>query len=454
MAKRLIAITGDTHLGNRNVKFAPYFDPEYRQAYIDFEDMAKRAAEVMKSRMAEGGLQSLTTGQPDMTMMMAAAAVGGLGNALVDTAGNGSVPYGPELIEENTRIRKELLASLGIEGWDDDDLMTVYGEDDPDLRLKMLEADGQVGQVLFPQIGFLLSSLGPELKWAGIRAYNRWAAEFASAHPDRYAACFMVDLDDIDRACQEAEFGAEHNMRGGSYIGGGRPVGLPAFHNTYYQPYFKLLEELELPFNMHAAFGSEGMDSAGWQDGPGAAVFNQMWIHYNNMVKGGPLVHWISGGVFERHPKLQIVVAETGGCYWGVEVIKALDEVYDSTEMRSSIGKRVISKSMVAKFREMPKRPSEYFRQNVTLQGHNSPLDWQVVDTIPDSVLWSSDYPHPESSWPLSRSEVEENIAEIGPSLENLEKFLGGNAASLYKFDLEKLQPIADEIGPVYDVSA
>src|ERR1700735_786386 len=122
MAKRLIAITGDTHLGNRNVKFAPYFDPEYRQAYMDFEDMAKRAAEVMKSRMAEGGLQSLTTGQPDMTMMMAAAAVGGLGNALVDTAGNGSVPYGPELIEENTRLRKELLASLGIEGWDDDDL--------------------------------------------------------------------------------------------------------------------------------------------------------------------------------------------------------------------------------------------------------------------------------------------------------------------------------------------
>jgi predicted TIM-barrel fold metal-dependent hydrolase len=205
-----------------------------------------------------------------------------------------------------------------------------------------------------------------------------------------------------------------------------------------------------MPFNMHAAFGRDGSDSGGWQDGIGGAVFNQMWIHYNNMAKGGPLVHWISGGVFERHPKLQIVVAETGGCYWGVEVINALDEIYDATEMRSTIGKRPMNHYMIAKFRELPKRPSEYFHDHVTLQRHNSLSDWRVIDVIPDNVLWSSDYPHPESSWPLSRSEVEENIAEVKPSLEGLRKFLAGNAASLYKFDLEKLQPIADEIGPVY----
>jgi predicted TIM-barrel fold metal-dependent hydrolase len=201
-------------------------------------------------------LRELATGGGDMQMMMAAASVGGLGNALVDVEGNGSVPYSPELIADNVALRKDLLASLGIEGWDDEDLMTVYGEDDPDLRVKMLEADGQVGQVLFPQIGFLLSSLGPELKWAGIRAYNRWASEFEATHPERYAACFMVELDDIPRACEEAQWASDHGMRGGSYIGGGRPMGLPAFYDRYYEPYFTLLEELELPFNMHAAFGS------------------------------------------------------------------------------------------------------------------------------------------------------------------------------------------------------
>jgi predicted TIM-barrel fold metal-dependent hydrolase len=450
VSQRLIAITGDTHLGNRNVNFAPYFDPEYRQAYLDFEEMAKRAAEVMKERMASGGLKALASGSADMQMMMAAAAVGGLGNALVDVGGNGSVPYSPELIEQNTRLRKDLLATLGIDGWDDADLMTVYGEDDPALRIKMLEADGQVGQVLFPQIGFLLSSLGPELKWAGIRAYNRWAAEFAETHPERYAACFMVELDDIPRACEEAAWAAEHNMRGGSYIGGGRPVGLPAFYDRYYEPYFKLLEELQLPFNMHAAFGMSPDQEAGWIDGPGAAVFNQMWIHYNNMQKGGPLVHWICGGVFERHPNLQIVVAETGGCYWGQEVVRSLDEIYDAKEMRSSIGKRVMNQHMVDKFRELPRRPSDYFRDHVTLQGHNSIIDWEVIDELHDSVLWSSDFPHPESSWPLSRSEVEENIKEVKPSFDALQQFLAGNAAKLYKFDLEKLRPIADEVGPIY----
>jgi predicted TIM-barrel fold metal-dependent hydrolase len=449
--RRLIAITGDTHLGNRNVNFAPYFDPEHRQAYLDFEAMAKRAAEVMKERMVAGGMRELARGTGDVSMMMAAAAVGGLGNALIDIAGNGSVPYGPDYIDENTKVRKELFAQLGIDGWDDD-VMTVWGEDDPDLRLKMLEADGQVGQVLFPQIGFLLSSLGPELKWAGIRAYNRWASEFASAHPDRYAACFMVELDDIPRACEEAQWAAEHNMRGGSYIGGGRPVMLPPFHDAYYAPYFSLLEELEMPFNMHAAFGGD-VNTAGWQDGPGAAAINQMWLSYNNIAKGGPLYHWIFGEVFVRHPKLQIVIAETGGCYWAVDVLKALDEVYNAPALPiSRIGKRELNSNVVARVRELPKSPSEFFRDNVTVQGHNSILDWEAVPKIPDSVLWSSDFPHPESSWPFSKSEIAENIAEVGLPFDQLQQFLAGNAARLYKFDLDKLQPVADEVGPVYAV--
>jgi predicted TIM-barrel fold metal-dependent hydrolase len=449
--QRLVAITGDTHLGNRNVDFAPYFDPEYRQAYLDFEDMAKRAAEVMKERMAAGGLKQLAQGGADMSMMMAAASVGGLGNALVDVDGLGTVPYGPDYIAENVTVRKQLFADLGIDGWDDDDIMTVWGEDDPDLRLKMLEADGTVGSVLFPQIGFLLSSLGPDLKWAGIRAYNRWAGEFAATHPDRYAACFMVDLDDIDRACEEARLAAETNMRGGSYIGGGQPPGLPAFHDEYYAPYFSLLEELELPFNMHAAFGGDP-SSAGWQEGPGAAVMNQMWIHYNNMQKGGPLVSWIYGGVFDRHPKLQIVVAETGGCYWALEVMQNLDEIYESKGMRANIGKRPMNRHMVEQFHALPRRPSEYFRDNITVQGHDAVIDWNVIEEIPDSVLWSSDFPHPESSWPFSVQEIGENLSEVKPSLETTQQFLAGNAAKLYKFDLAKLQPIADEIGPVYAV--
>jgi predicted TIM-barrel fold metal-dependent hydrolase len=448
VGKRLVAITGDTHLGNRNVDFAPYFDPEHRQAYLDFEDTAKRAAVVMKERMAEGGIEALMNSGQDMSTMMAAAAVGGIGTALVDNARNGTVPYSPEYIAENTMIRQRFLAELGISGWDDEDVMTVYGEDDPGLRVKMLEADGQVGMVLFPQIGFLLSSLGPELKWAGIRAYNRWAGEFAATHPDRLAATFMVELDDIDRACDEARFAAEHGMRGGSYIGGGQPFGLPPFHDTHYEPYFRLLEELELPFNMHAAFGPLAAQT--WGGGPGGVAFSQIGLHYDSLGKGGPLFHWIFGGVFERHPRLQIVVAETGGCYWGVEVLELLDELYSSSDMRSGIGKRNMNPVMADHFRELPKSPSEYVRDHVTLQGHNSIRDWQSIEKMPDSVLWSSDFPHPESSWPFSRKEIGENIAELRPSFDTVQKFLAGNAARLYKFDMARLQPIADEVGPEY----
>jgi predicted TIM-barrel fold metal-dependent hydrolase len=82
----------------------------------------------------------------------------------------------------------------------------------------------------------------------------------------------------------------------------------------------------------------------------------------------------------------------------------------------------------------------------------NSDRDWSVIDQIPDSVLWSSDYPDPESSWPFSAKEITENLAAFKPSFDVAQQFLGGNAAKLYKFDMAKLLPIADRIGPAYSV--
>ena len=63
-----------------------------------------------------------------------------------------------------------------------------------------------------------------------------------------------------------------------------------------------------------------------------------------------------------------------------------------------------------------------------------------------DKIMWGSDYPHRESSFPYSRLALRLSFAGVDPT--EVRAMVGGNAAALYGFDLDALQPIADRIGP------
>src|SRR5262245_20484265 len=128
MSERAILISGDTHLGNNHTNFTPYFDPEHRQAYEDFLEMAEMAAKVQAERLADEA--SGKAGGDAMTMM--AAAPGRMLDMLLDRNETGAVPYSKEFIAENQKMRRELIASLGYDKFDETEFMTVLGEDDPD----------------------------------------------------------------------------------------------------------------------------------------------------------------------------------------------------------------------------------------------------------------------------------------------------------------------------------
>jgi predicted TIM-barrel fold metal-dependent hydrolase len=62
------------------------------------------------------------------------------------------------------------------------------------------------------------------------------------------------------------------------------------------------------------------------------------------------------------------------------------------------------------------------------------------------NMMWGSDYPHPEGSWPVTRQQQVDSLHGI-PDHE-LEAILGGNAVEFYGLDAEKLAPISARIGP------
>src|SRR5262245_44382048 len=120
--------------------------------------------------------------------------------------------------------------------------MAMPCDDDPDLRLQMLELDGVVGSVVYPQLGFLFGSTPDvDLRWAGLRSFNLWMADFCSHAPERYAGTFVLDLHDVDRCIAEAAWARDNGLRGGAFTGGGKPPGLPNFNSDYYASFFDAL---------------------------------------------------------------------------------------------------------------------------------------------------------------------------------------------------------------------
>jgi predicted TIM-barrel fold metal-dependent hydrolase len=96
---------------------------------------------------------------------------------------------------------------------------------------------------------------------------------------------------------------------------------------------------------------------------------------------------------------------------------------------------------------KISKLPSEYFGTNIFAGASTmskEELRRRHVLGL-DAVMWGTDYPHPEGSWPNTAAKLKKDFFDI--PVEETAKIIGGVAADVYGFDLTALQPIADRIG-------
>ena len=77
--------------------------------------------------------------------------------------------------------------------------------------------------------------------------------------------------------------------------------------------------------------------------------------------------------------------------------------------------------------------PSDFFHSNVYLSFQEDDLGIRLRDLIGvDQLMWGSDYPHAESTWPKSQQILERILADV-PETEKV-KIAGQNVARLYHF--------------------
>jgi predicted TIM-barrel fold metal-dependent hydrolase len=82
--------------------------------------------------------------------------------------------------------------------------------------------------------------------------------------------------------------------------------------------------------------------------------------------------------------------------------------------------------------------PSDFFHRNIVVSFQEDAIGIRLRDVIGvDNMMWGSDYPHSESTFPQSRRILAEILKGV-PDDEQA-KIAGDNIARVYNFDVAKL---------------
>jgi predicted TIM-barrel fold metal-dependent hydrolase len=162
-------------------------------------------------------------------------------------------------------------------------------------------------------------------------------------------------------------------------------LGLPDYWDERYIPLLATIEETGIPIALHIGLNT-ALDSLARRDPtPQRGVFVPMVA----LSSAEALGMWLLTGIFERFPKLKTVFVEPGVGWvnWWL---------YTVDDMNTRQGYQ---------FPGLKELPSHYFRQNVFITFIDEPgvLQHGRERLGVENIMWSSDYPHPVSSWPHSQ---------------------------------------------------
>lgn len=317
-------------------------------------------------------------------------------------------------------------------------------------RLEDLEQDGIVAEVLFPNTvppffptgGLMLPPDREDFarRWAGIKAHNRWLADFCAQAPGRRAGVAQIMLNDVEAAVDEIRWAREAGLFGGILLPGVPPgASIPPLYAPDYEPIWAVSEELGMPVNHHA--GSAVPDLGPYPTVGAMFIIEVTWFAHR------ALWHLMFSGVFERYPGLRLVLTEQSAS-WVPDVLRILDDNYERFRGDPSTSEALYG-APAAELMSLP--PSEYWKRNCALgASFLRPYECSLRHEIGvEQIMWGSDYPHLEGTFPYSSEALRFTFADV--PVDEVAAMLGGNAARLYGFDLDLLAPVAAVVGPRVD---
>lgn len=372
----LLTVDADGHVLEPRDTWATYIDPAFRERAIRITT-DDRGDEVL-----------LVDGRPLESVRNALAALGG-------------IELDPVVaIDPRSRLHYEDGCPPG--GYD------------PAARLGVMDAEQIDIALLYPTIGICWEGMvtDPALANAYTRAYNRYIVDFCSHDPTRLVPVAHISLLDPDFAVEEATRAREAGCRA-VYLSpdlesrGGRHLMDPVFDR-----FWDTVGELGMPVGFHVIVRDKPFFRP-WMPGrgTGSELFFFAFLAIDVMAA---FTQMLSGGVFDKHPKLRCTVLESGAT-WISAWLDRMDHKYE-------VMRKVTPTSL---------KPSEYFyRQCLVSADPDETVIAPIVDAVgADYFVWASDYPHIDASFGVV-GEIRSRLASL--PTEDQAKVMGLNALRFY----------------------
>ena len=368
--------------------------------------------------------------------------------------------YLPGLYEDNERYKQLLglfanfspqtLEVIDPEGiWQSGGYLGCW---DADRRLAEMDREGVAAEFVYSGDPRAISPLSPQFRplpqdvvAAGVRAYNRWAADaFGAARSRILLVGDPASQVDIDAMLTELDWITEHGFAGAYVPGYFYRADLPPPYDPYFDPFWSKLTDVGLPAVIHAGYGQKqceflngieglrtNMEAEGRTDLLAEIINNAERFFSKDLRPRRAMWQLMLGGVFDRHPKLKLLMTEVRGD-WLPPTLRHLDAVFD--EHRADL--------------PAMRTPSEYWREHCLTSlsfVHKAEVAMRHDIGI-ETITFGRDYPHAEGTWPNTADWLSDAFAGVPD--DELRLMLGENAIRVLGLDRATLAVVAERIGP------
>ena len=275
------------------------------------------------------------------------------------------------------------------------------------------EVDGIVAEFLYPGFFGLFSFENLELLVACQKNYNDWLHDYSTAAGGRLFGLAAIPIQDPEEAVKEL-----HRVVKMGFKGGCIPCTSPPehpYHDDIYDPVWAAAEEARFPLSMHVGTNAytprEFRQNRALRDPIGDYAQSQISIQRS-------LVELIVHGVATKFPKLNFVVAEFNGgwiAHWLDRIEQGLQREYSFKGKGTYTGEK----------------PHEIWARQfwATIEDDRPAILTRELIGV-DNLMWGSDYPHVDSTWPCSLNVLGEVFRDV--SEEDRNKITRTNVERLY----------------------
>ncbi|MBV1892955.1 MAG: amidohydrolase [Ilumatobacteraceae bacterium] len=295
-------------------------------------------------------------------------------------------------------------------------------------RVRDMNANGVLGSMCFPSFpqfcGQLFSRCeDKELALNVLRAYNDWHIdEWCGTYPGRFIPLSVPVLWDPQLMATEIRRVAAKGCRAVTFSENPEKLGLPSLHNEHWDPFWQACSDTGTVICLHIGSSSEVVVTS-----VEAPIDTLITLQPMNLVLAAADLLW--SPVLRKYDKLRFALSE-GGIGWIPYFLERCDYVYKhhSAWTHQDFGDLL---------------PSELFRERMLtcfIDDNFGLANLSELNT--DMVSWECDYPHSDSTWPISPETVGSSLDALSPEI--VAKITHQNAMRVFDFDPFAHVPRAD----------